>query len=158
MAGKISPLLDPSRILLHLQSTERTAALREVAQLLVGHPAMADFDGFYAELLARDRLDTTCLGHAIAIPHARTAAVKSIVLAIGRSDAGIHFENNGEPVRLLFMLGTPKSQPGDYLLVVSALCRLLKEPAQRAALFAAATPADFIRAVAAAEDKLSASA
>jgi mannitol/fructose-specific phosphotransferase system IIA component (Ntr-type) len=154
MAGKISQLLDPSRIALHVQSPDRTGALHEVAQLLTGHPAMVDFDGFYAELLARDRLDTTCLGNEIALPHARTEHVEAIVLAVGRSDAGIPFEHGNDHVRLLFMLGTPKTKPGDYLLVVSSLCKLLKDPANRAAMLAAATPDDFIKAVVHAEEKL----
>jgi mannitol/fructose-specific phosphotransferase system IIA component (Ntr-type) len=152
MAGKISQFLDPSRIILHVQATQRTAALNEVARLLAGHPDVTDFDGFYAELLARDRLDTTCLGNGIALPHARTGHVQSIVLAVGRSDTGILFDI--ENVRLLFMIGTPKAKPGDYLLVVSALCKLLKDPANREAFLTAATPGDFIKAVVTAEEKL----
>jgi mannitol/fructose-specific phosphotransferase system IIA component (Ntr-type) len=153
MAGKISTLLDPSRITLHVQATKRTAALHEVALLLSGHPEVSNFDGFYAELLARDRLDTTSLGHGFAVPHARTEHVHEIVLAVGRSDAGILFDHD-ETVRMMFMLGTPKSRPGDYLQILSTLCRLLKEPANRAAFLAAATPADFIQAVTAAEERL----
>ncbi len=154
MAGKITSLLAPARILLQVQGTRRTAALHEVARLLDGHPDIANFAGFYDELLARDRLDTTCLGNGIALPHARTEHVRQIVLAVGRSDAGIPFDAAGEIVKLFFVLGTPKSKPGDYLAVVSALCKLLRDPADRAALLAAATPEDFIAAVGAIEAKL----
>ena len=154
MLGKISQLLDPACISLHVQSTKRTGALNEVAQLLATHPEVSNFDGFYAELLARDRLDTTCLGNGIALPHARTEHVSSIVLAVGRSDTGIFFENGNQTVNLIFMLGTPKTKPGDYLLVVSALCKLLKEAVNREAFLQATTPEDFIKAVAAAEDRL----
>src|ERR1051325_8409596 len=143
MPGKITALLDPPRIALHLKSTQRTAALNEIAQLLNGHPAVTNFTGFYDELLARDRLDTTCLGNGIALPHARTEHVKNIVLAVGRRDAGILFEQSKETVHLLFMLGTPKTKPGDYLLVVSALCKLLKDPADRASFLHAQTPEAF---------------
>ena len=155
MAGKLSSLLDASRINLRVQSAKRTGALHEVAQLLTSHPAVIDFDGFYAELLARDRLDTTCIGHAVALPHARTEHVKAITLAVGRSDAGIPFGDGPDGhVRLLFMLGTPKTNPGDYLAVVSALCKLLKSEANRTAFLTAETPEAFIAAIAAAEDKL----
>jgi mannitol/fructose-specific phosphotransferase system IIA component (Ntr-type) len=54
----------------------------------------------------------------------------------------------------MFMLGTPKTKPGDYLLVVSTLCKLLKEPANRTAFLTAATPGEFIAAITAAEAKL----
>jgi len=128
MAGRITSLLDPARINLHLQSTRRTAALNEIARLLENHPEVADYGGFYEELLARDRLDTTSLGNGIALPHARTEHVRKIVIAVGRSDPGIAFDDKGEVVRLFFVLGTPKSKPGDYLAVVSALCKVLKDP------------------------------
>jgi len=153
MAGKISLLLDPSRILLHVRGGDHAAALQQVARLLEGHPDVTDFAQFYTELLARDRLDTTYLGNGVALPHARTAGVRSIVLAVGRSDAGIPFEGSSRDVRLLFVLGTPVSKPGDYLLVISALCKLLRHQANREAFLAAATPEDFIRAVVAAEEK-----
>src|SRR6185436_5595979 len=151
MAGKISSLLAPSRVALAVTATKRTAALHDVARLLDGHPDVANFAGFYEELLARERLDTTCLGNAVALPHARTEHVKKIVMAVGRSDAGIPFDDKGEIVKLFFVLGTPKSKPGDYLAVVSALCKLLRDPADRAAMLAAPTPEAFIAAIAAAE-------
>ena len=154
MAGRITSLLAPSRIVLHVQSTKRTAALNEIARLLDGHPDVANYPAFYDELLARDRLDTTCLGNAVALPHARTEHVKKIVMAVGRSDAGIPFDDKGEIVKLIFVLGTPKSKPGDYLAVVSALCKLLRDPADRAAFLAAPTPEAFIAAIAATEARL----
>jgi mannitol/fructose-specific phosphotransferase system IIA component (Ntr-type) len=153
MSGRLSQLLDPARISLQVKNTKRTSALNEVAQLLATHPAMQNFEGFYAELLARDRLDTTSLGHGFAVPHARTDHVQRIVLAVGRSDAGIPFEG-GETVRVMFMLGTPKSRPGDYLQVLSTLCRLLKHADNREAFLTAPTPEDFAKALIAAENKL----
>lgn len=155
MAGKISSLLHPSRITLSVQSNRRTAALNEIARLLEGHPDVTDFASFYSELLARDRLDTTSLGNGIALPHARTESVKQIVLAVGLSKEGILFENCGETIHLFFMLGTPKSKPGDYLAVVSALCKLLKDPADRQSFIQATTPEEFIAAVVRAENKIS---
>jgi mannitol/fructose-specific phosphotransferase system IIA component (Ntr-type) len=83
------------------------------------------------------------------------------VMAVGRSAAGVRFENSGscgDTVHLMFMLGTPKNKPGDYLQVVSALCKLLKDASQREALLAAATPEEFIQLIVAAEAKLAAGA
>jgi PTS system nitrogen regulatory IIA component len=153
MPSRLSQLLDPSRILLQIKSTKRTAALHEVAELLSKHEHVGNFDGFYAELLARDRLDTTSLGHGFAVPHARTDHVQQIVVAVGRSESGVQFEG-GENVRMMFMLGTPKARPGDYLQVLSLLCRLLKDSANREAFLAAPTPEDFIKVLSAAEAKL----
>lgn len=154
MAGRLSTLLDPSRIRLQVQSIKRTVALNEVARLLEGHPDVTNYQGFYNELLARERLDTTCLGNEIALPHARTEHVQKIVIAVGRSDAGVLFENSNQTVKLMFVLGTPKSNPTDYLQVVSALCKIFKDPSNREALMSAGSPEQFIQAIITAEEKL----
>lgn len=154
LIGKISPLLDPSRIALQVPLGARGAVLHDIAHLLEGHPDITSFPGFYGELLTRDRLDTTCLGHGIALPHARTTHVQKIVLAVGRLASPIPFDQTGDPVRLFFVLGTPKSKPGDYLTVLSTLCKLLRDPANRDALMTAETPAAFIAAIVEMENKL----
>lgn len=154
MAGRLSKLLDPARITLAVQSTKRTAAINEVARLLETHPDVTNFQHFYNELLARERQDTTCLGNELALPHARTEHVKKIVLAVGRSEEGVFFENGNQTVRLLFILGTPKANPTDYLMVVSALCKILKDATNRDALLSAATPEEFIKVLITAEEKL----
>jgi mannitol/fructose-specific phosphotransferase system IIA component (Ntr-type) len=154
MATRLSKLLDPARITLGVQNTKRTAALNEVAKLLENHPDVANFQGFYNELLARERVDTTCLGNEIALPHARTEHVKKIVLAVGRSDGGVFFENSNQTVRLMFVLGTPKNNPTDYLILVGALCRLIKDAPNREALLAAPSPEAFIATVKALEEKI----
>ncbi len=154
MAGLLRNLLDPARIVLAVQSTKRTTALNEVARQLDGHPLVTNYAGFYQELLARDRLDTTCLGNEIALPHARTEHVGDLVLAIGRSRAGVSFEKDKQIVRLLFVLGTPKSNPMGYLQVVSTLCKIFKDPANREALLAAETPEAFVEVLLVAEEKL----
>ena len=115
---------------------------------------VTDFPGFYEELLARERLDTTCLGNEVALPHARTEHVKKIVLAVGRSQGGVLFENSNQNVKLMFVLGTPKNNPTDYLILVGALCRLIKDAPSREALLTAPTPGAFIATVKALEDKI----
>jgi mannitol/fructose-specific phosphotransferase system IIA component (Ntr-type) len=154
MATRLSKLLEPSRVSLAVQNTKRTAAINEVARLLETHPDVVNFQSFYNELLARERLDTTCLGNEVALPHARTEHVKRIVLAVGRSTPGVHFENSDQTVRLMFVLGTPKSNPTDYLILVGSLCRLIKDASSREALMAAPTPEAFIDTVRKLEDEI----
>jgi mannitol/fructose-specific phosphotransferase system IIA component (Ntr-type) len=150
---RISQLIDPSRVVLDLQSTKRTQAINEVAKRLEGLPQITNFAGFYAELLARERLDTTCIGNEVALPHARTDHATEIVMAAGRSGGGVTFENSNQTVRLLFVLATPKNRAFEYLQVVGALCRLLKDAATRAALLEAPTPEAFHAAIVEAETR-----
>jgi mannitol/fructose-specific phosphotransferase system IIA component (Ntr-type) len=145
MAGPLASLLIPARITLAVQSTEHAAAIHEVVRLLDGNPEVTDFQGFLGELLARESVDTTCLGNGIAIPHARTEHVSGIVMAVGRSNAGIYFENGNETIRLIFAMGTPRANAGGYLQVVGVLCRIIKDPANCEALLSASTAEDFMQ-------------
>lgn len=138
----LASLIPVAQIQADVRASKRTAAIHEVSALLQNHPGMVNFQGFYADLLARDRLDTTSLGNGIALPHARTDHVKQLVVALGRSRAGIQFDTGGPPIHLIFVIGTPKSHAADYLMVVSSICRTLKEQANRQRLLDAAdTPA-----------------
>lgn len=149
---QISSLLKPEQIKLQLDSTKRTAAINEVAQLVQSNPAVVKWEGFYEELLARERVESTCLGNEIAFPHARTDHLKGMVLAIGRSPQGILFENSNQTVRLIFVIGTPKRMVTDYLSVVGGLARILKEPSVRENLIRAATTEEFIQRLVDAEN------
>lgn len=148
---QISSLLKAEQIKLKLESTKRVAAINEVAQLVQTNPAVLKWDGFYEELLARERVESTCLGNEIAFPHARTDHLKGMVLAIGRSPEGVLFENCNETVRLIFVIGTPKRMVTDYLSVVGGLARILKEPSVRQNLINAATTEEFIERLVEAE-------
>jgi mannitol/fructose-specific phosphotransferase system IIA component (Ntr-type) len=148
---QISSLLIAGQIKLQLESTERVAAINEVAQLVQSNPAVTKWDGFYQELLARERVESTCLGNEIAFPHARTDHLKGMVLAIGRSTQGVYFENCNQIVRLIFVIGTPKRMVTDYLSVVGGLARILKDAPVRENLLRAATADEFIQHLAEAE-------
>jgi mannitol/fructose-specific phosphotransferase system IIA component (Ntr-type) len=150
----ISRLLKPALVNLDLKSTKRTNAIHETASLLIGNPAVIDFDGFYQDLLARERVETTCIGNAIAFPHARTDHVKSLVLSVGRSMEGVTFENCNQIVRLIFVIGTPKRMTTEYLTVVGALARILKDANNREALLTVKKPEEFFQVIEDFESKL----
>src|SRR5450432_3581982 len=148
---QISSLLNPDQIKLELAQVKRCNAINEVAQLLQANPNVTNFAGFYEELLARERIESTCLGNEIAFPHARTDSLKGMVLAIGRSQQGVWFENSGQTVKLIFVIGTPKRMVTDYLSVVGGLARLLKDSSTREQLLTAKNTDEFIATLTQAE-------
>lgn len=154
MAGRIQALLSPACVALELKSRTQSEALVEIASLLKTHPAIHDFDAFFHKLLARDALDTTCLGNGLALPHARSESVTQVAMAVGRATEGIRFDNGREAVHLIFVLGTPEEQPMEYLKIVGLLCRILKSDTNRRLLLQAATPEEFVQCLAAAEEQL----
>jgi mannitol/fructose-specific phosphotransferase system IIA component (Ntr-type) len=125
-----------------------------VASLLKDHPSMTHFDGFYAELLQREKLESTCLGMETAFPHARTDHVKNLVISAAVCKEGLLFENSKQRVKLIFVIGTPKRMVTEYLAAVGALARLLKEESLRNKLISAKTAEEFIFHLTEAETKV----
>ena len=151
---RLQTLLQPHLIQLNVTEKKRTGAIREVAELLRTDKRVKDFDKFYQELLARERIETTCLGCQTALPHARTDHVGDMVLAVGRSQEGVFFENSNQTIHLIFVIGTPKRMATDYLRLVGTIARLLKDEKIRKALLLAPDASSFISILAEAELKL----
>jgi mannitol/fructose-specific phosphotransferase system IIA component (Ntr-type) len=145
----IAALIRPEAICLSLQATTRVPAICEVAAMLAGDPLIPELDTFVAKMLAREETGNTALGNGAAMPHARTDLCRGIVIAVGRSARGIDYDApDGQPVRLVFVVGTPMQQVTEYLRVVGALARLLAQAPLRERLLAAPDAAAFLAALA----------
>ncbi len=118
-------LIERSCFLPALASTTRTGALGELTPGLgdaVIHPAE-----FFAEVEAREAMQSTDTGRGIAFPHARSESVKRLALSVGRSAKGIRFRDSQPPVHLIFLLGIPPAEIPAYLECVAWLVRTLRE-------------------------------
>ncbi len=140
-------LLVPERLKLDFAAKSETDAINEVAALLAEAPGVLDFEQFRSELFSREKLSPTSLGSGVAFPHARTAAVTEIVMAIGRSREGVFFERCSEKIHLIFVIGTPKESVREYLGLLASLAALLRQSAVREKLMQAETEADFVSAL-----------
>lgn len=151
----IADTLRPERIKLALAAATLDAAILETASLLQKAPAVLDWDALFAGL----RRAAPCLceqgsDFAICLPHARTEAVQTMVMSIGRSPAGIVFPDCPQPVRYVFCIGVPKALASDYLRIVGLLARILKNPRAEAGLREAAAPGDLLDDLASLEAQL----
>src|SRR5688572_3885676 len=102
----IADTLEPDRIRLNLKSTVGPIAIDEIAAALRNVPAVLDWD----ELHAGVHRSAPCLAESggefgICLPHSRTDAVTSMVMAIGRSTNGVQFQGCKVPIRYIFCIG-----------------------------------------------------
>ncbi len=76
-------------------------------------------------VLARESLGSTGIGAGMAIPHAKTDQVTSVVTAVGVARRGIDFKAvDGEACDLFFLILSPKTQHDDHLAILRWLSRL----------------------------------
>ena len=139
----ISQYLRSELINLDLKASTKEEAIRNLGELLRGNSDITDFDQFISDVFEREGLGTTGIGFSLALPHARSKAVKSFVIAIGRLNDGIDFKSlDGEPVKLILLMGTPKDDLGNYLKTLAQLSRLLKKEQFCKSLITAQSPDD----------------
>jgi mannitol/fructose-specific phosphotransferase system IIA component (Ntr-type) len=142
---KISSYFRPERICLQLPPSGKTAALRAVAEQLRSDSGIKDFESFFNEIVERERISNTALGHEVALPHARTDQVNDIVVAVGCCPEGVDFDaHDHKPVKFIILIGTPKKMVTEYLRIVGALARLMKQDSFREGLLQCKTPQEFI--------------
>lgn len=123
---KISEYLEAKFICLELQAATKEEAIKELADLIKDCPEINDFDQFLKDVFEREGMMSTGIGNNVAVPHARTDAVNKLVIVMGRSHAGIDFEAVDKlPVNLIFLMGTPTKDMGDYLKTLAYLTRVL---------------------------------
>lgn len=134
----------PDVVLLGLRAGSGEEAIRVLhARLAAERGVVRDPARLLLDLLERARLASVCIADDIALPHARTDAVDRLVFAVGRTEHGIACDRDHPNVRLIFLVGTPKGALAEYLQMVAALSRLLRNPVARGALLTAPDEADF---------------
>lgn len=143
---KISDFLQKERVVLDFEpAPTKEETIKKLTELVKDAPEIADYDQYLADVYERENLGTTGIGFGLALPHARTDAVKQILILIVRVSEGVDFKSlDGEPVKLLFLMGTPKSEVQNYLKVLSNLTRLLKKELFRTALIEAKSAEEII--------------
>jgi mannitol/fructose-specific phosphotransferase system IIA component (Ntr-type) len=144
MAIALADILDERQVALRLRSRRRPNAVGEIAGLFEKTGIIARPADFLAQVLAREEASSTLAENGVAFPHARTDLVDQIALAIGRSRAGVPWNDEQQRAALIFLLAVPQRLVNDYLILVGTLARVTRDRQHRDALFAAATPAEFI--------------
>ena len=138
---KLSALLVQDAIVLDLKAQEKIGVIRELAELLIKQGLIIEPDEFYAAILKRENLESTGIGQGIAIPHARTKAVKQLVLAFGRSLTGVDFNSlDDRKCYDVFLIAAPEEKKSEYIATLARLSKFLRREEVRADLASAKTP------------------
>jgi len=144
MAIALVDLINPKQITLNLRAGSLVEANHELVDLLAASGAIRNSEKFLEELRARETVNSTYAADGVAFPHARTKLVDQIVLAIGRSEAGVPWTGKGEIAHLIFLIAVPDRLISDYLVVVGAIARVTKDRPLRTLLLHAESVDEFV--------------
>lgn len=142
---KITDLLTKETMILALQAKTKCEVIDELAEKLAEAGAVSDVEAFKRAIWAREKQSTTGVGDGVAIPHAKTAAVKRPAVAFGRSAEGIDYESlDGKPSHLFFMIAAPEGGEQTHLEALARLSSMLMDASFRAQLETASSEEEIV--------------
>ncbi len=145
---KITDLLRQDSILLDLASSQKIEVIDELATKLDEAGRLIDVEVFKKAIIDREAQSSTGIGEGIAIPHAKTSAVKEPSIVFGRSKAGIDYDSlDGEKSHLFFMIAATEGANNEHLQTLSRLSTLLMDESFRQTLMKANSAEEILAAV-----------
>lgn len=137
---RITELLTKETINLSLTSSTKTGVIEELVTVLDNAGKLSDRTEYKKAIIKREEQSTTGIGEGIAIPHAKTNAVKHAAIAFGRSKAGVNYESlDGQPSHLFFMIAATEGANNTHLEALSRLSTILLKDEVRKQLLEATT-------------------
>ncbi|MEN9529420.1 MAG: hypothetical protein RI932_1293 [Pseudomonadota bacterium] len=145
MACRITDYMKVEWIAPTLKATDKPSVLLEFATLVGSTRHDLDVREIYTKLMERELKASTGADHGVAIPHATLQESTELMVAFGKSQAGVPFAAlDNEDSRLFFVVLAPaKVNPhqASYLQLISSICRLMRSQSLRERLLQAQTPA-----------------
>ncbi|MGI6031234.1 MAG: PTS fructose transporter subunit IIABC [Eubacteriales bacterium] len=151
---RITDLLQKEGILLDGHPTDKAQAIEMLADLMNGTGVLKDRDAYRDGLCKREAEGTTGIGEGVAIPHAKTDAVKQAQLVAMVVPEGVDYESlDGEPTRLFFAIAAPMDAMNLHLDLLGNLSVLMMDEEFRESLLHCSTPEEFLQRIDQAEQE-----
>lgn len=138
-------LLEKEQIKLELEGTTKREVMKELVELIAKSGNLTSAKEFHKDILSREKKGSTGMGKGIAIPHARSHAVKETTLAFAKSTEGIEFNSlDDNSAKIFFMIAVPKKGSQEHLNILTKLSQQLMHHDFRNKLLAAETKEEVI--------------
>lgn len=145
---KLTDILTKGLVLPDLQARNKRTVMEELCQALAKERPELAPAALMEVLLERERLGSTGIGDGIAIPHGKLHNLGDLLLAFGRSQAGVDFDSlDGKPAHLFFLVVAPENSAGVHLKALARISRLLKSNAVRKELMQAKDAEEIFRII-----------
>lgn len=116
--------LAEGNIICNIEAENSIELIEQLAERLCKTTPGLKKDKIVKAVVAREDIIPTVIAPGLAVPHARMADVKNMLVAVATSLDGVDFNSPGmPPVKVAVLILTPKNDPGLHLQVLSALAK-----------------------------------
>lgn len=142
---KLSKFCEENLISFELKAKDKEGVIRELVESASHSSLIKNKEELFKAVMEREKLVTTGVGYGVAFPHAKTKAIKGIIIAFGRSKDGVDFEAmDKKPVHLFFLIAAPEDVIGAHLNVMARLSYLMKSEKNRDTLMKIKSPKELL--------------
>jgi PTS system fructose-specific IIC component len=142
---RLIDFLHEENIVTDFAAAGKEEAIAKLADLLVRSHRLTGLsrDTLLADVLARERAMSTCIGRGLFVPHAEIEGLDRLCGVMAVSRAGLAFPApDDQPIQCIVLLAIPPRELQRHVQVQAALARSIgSDPAIRAQLFEAGSPA-----------------
>ena len=124
--------------------TDKESVIDRLAGRLADAGRVSDRDALKAAALAREAQSATGLPGGIAIPHCRSAAVRTPSIGFARLAPKVDFGAPDGPADLVFLIAAPDGAGSEHMKLLSSLARALVRPEFVASLRAAKSAEELV--------------
>ncbi|PKL08105.1 MAG: PTS sucrose transporter subunit IIABC [Spirochaetae bacterium HGW-Spirochaetae-7] len=144
----LSTILTKETVAIGLKARDKQGIIQEMLDILVKAGLVPDQPAALAAVLERERKMSTGMKYGIAIPHGKTASVKSLVACVATSEEPVPFDSlDGEPSSIFIMTLSPPEKTGPHLQFLAEVSQLFKSEERRSAATSASTPAELLATI-----------
>jgi len=143
-----SDFLKPAQVIYNLKAKDKIQALEELLEVLLKQKLIKNKKPILTRIIDRERLESTAIGHGVALPHARMDTGHDIAVMVGRSEEGIDFDSlDHKKVHIIILIVWNPSIPGLFNHLFAGLAQFLRKPGFRKRLFEAKNRAELYQVV-----------
>lgn len=149
----LTDLLTEEYIRINLPAKSKDDLIRQMIKITETSPFVLNIDEVERAVFEREQKVTTGIGNGLAMPHGRTDAVTSDVVAFAITEKPINFESiDDQPVRLVFFLVGRDQKL--HLKLIGRISNIVRDDAVRQRLLNAKSSNEVFAIIRSAEESL----
>jgi len=121
---KLSSILNKDLIVLNVKAHTKRGAIEELIDVVCRQYKDLDKQELFRAIMYREAQQSTYLGKSLALPHARIDGLNDFIIACGRSDEGLHFEETTDAVTFVVMILSCKTKINILLQTMAAFAAI----------------------------------
>ncbi|MFA7109447.1 MAG: PTS sugar transporter subunit IIA [Sphaerochaetaceae bacterium] len=141
----IKSVLEENLVKLDLEGNSKEEIIHELLDLLAKAGKVKDTETAFRDIMSRENKMSTGIQDGVAIPHAKTKAVESLVACVGVKKEGVDFASlDGKLSNIFIMTLSSPNRIGPHVQFLAEISNIIIKKEARDKILSAKTPGEIL--------------